>query len=202
MSLESSVSLWDSLAFWLTVAAAVLAFIGGLSSIAYRRLNRQLESTKALAEQREKDANSKAIADANARAAEANQRAAALNLEIVRLKTPRRLSPEQQQRMAATLKRFAGQKFSLTVGQEPEQLNLLADVKATLLSSGWVQVPPTGFGDIMIGDAALGFGTGVIGRFAPATNANIREIAQTLADALNAEDIASKPEPDARVFDH
>jgi hypothetical protein len=164
-------------------------------------LNRQLESTKALAEQREKDANSKAIADANARAAEANQRAAALNLEIVRLKTPRRLSPEQQQRMAATLKRFAGQKFSLTVGQEPEQLNLLADVKATLLSSGWVQVPPTGFGDIMIGDAALGFGTGVIGRFAPATNANIREIAQTLADALNAEDIASKPEPDARVFD-
>jgi hypothetical protein len=96
---------------------------------------------------------------------------------------------------------FAGQRFSLAVGEQPEQQNLLASIKGILLASGWVQVSPAGFGDIVIGDAALSFGTGVIVRLAPNADAAARNVASVLATAFNDEGIASKPEVDARVTD-
>jgi hypothetical protein len=194
MPLESSVSYWDGLTVWLAAIGALLIAASALTSWRYRSLNSQLIRVQEAAARRQKAATDESIAAANAQVATAN-------LEIARLKTPRTLSPDQQQHMVVTLSPFAGQKFSLAVGGEPEQLNLLADIKMVLLSSRWIQIPPVGFGDISIGDAALSYGTGVIIRFAPSASPAIRNIANGLATALSSEDIASKPEDDPRVAD-
>jgi hypothetical protein len=97
MSLESSVSLWDALSFWLITAGVILTFVGGAASIMFRRYNHRLVVLTEERNRQEKAANEKAIADAGARAAESNERAAKAeqaaaeaNLEIVRLKTPSR----------------------------------------------------------------------------------------------------------------
>jgi len=208
MSLESSVSFWDALSFWFITAGVVLTFIGGAASIMFRRYNHRLVVLTEERNRQERAVNEKAIADAGARAAESNkqaakaeQAAAEANLEVARLKTPRILSPIQQQRLMVKLAVSAGQKFSLAVGEEPEQLNLLGEIKSVLLSAGWIQVPVTGFGDIAIGDAALSFGTGVVVRLAPNATSSARAAADLLANSLNEETVDSKPEPDKRVTD-
>ena len=81
MSLESSVSFWDALSFWLITAGAISASLGGLSSIMSRRYNRQLVALTQEQNRQAKEETDKAIADAGARAAEANARAAAANLK-------------------------------------------------------------------------------------------------------------------------
>jgi hypothetical protein len=87
-------------------------------------------------------------AAANERAASAEQRAAEANLELERLKTPRSLSPEQQGRIAETIKRFQGTPFVITVFNEPEVLDLMSQIESALASAGWVQIPCMG-GDIV-----------------------------------------------------
>jgi hypothetical protein len=201
MSLESSVSFWDWLSFWLVTWGAILASLGGISSIMFRRYNHQLVVLTERHNREDKQANERAIADAGARAAEAEARTAQANLEIARLTTPRQLSPDQQQHIVSALKAFAPQKFSLAVSPETEPLNLLANLKNLLLLSGWIQTPPTGFGDIAIGDAASAIGNGVIPRFASSAIPRTREAANALAAALNAQGIESKVESDPRVHD-
>lgn len=160
------------------------------------RLDRQLSNAQVEIARLTKEA-----AEANARAKEAEARTAEANLKIARLTTPRKLSLDQEQRMVSQLKPFAGQKFSLAVSPEPEPLTLLAELKKVLLSSGWIQVRATGFGDINIGDAASAIGNGVVPRFAPNATAKTRDAATALAVSLNAEGIASKVQSDARVRD-
>ena len=82
MSLESSASLWDAISFWLICVGAVAAGIGGVASIESRRVNRQLNAVVEERNRREKAANDRAIAEANARAAEAQ-------LELEKFKAPR-----------------------------------------------------------------------------------------------------------------
>jgi hypothetical protein len=79
MSLESSVSLWDALSFWLVTAGVVLAFLGGLASIKFLRYNVRLVAFTAERNRQDKLAGDKAIAEANARAKEAEARAADAN---------------------------------------------------------------------------------------------------------------------------
>jgi hypothetical protein len=81
------------------------------------------------------------VADANARAAEANAAAAQARLELAKLKEPRTLSPEHQEKIIAALKKFAGQNFGFSVFQDPEALALLRTLDAVLKSAGWNRVP-------------------------------------------------------------
>jgi hypothetical protein len=114
---------------------------------------------------------------------------------------PRTLSPEQQDRLISKLMAASGQKFSLTAVGEPEALNLLKIVESVLLASGWVRVPTQAFGDIQIGDASLAYGTGLIAQLSPNATLETQNRASAVASAFNDEDIASKPEADARVTD-
>lgn len=98
----------------------------------FRRYNHQLVVLTERHDREDKQANERAIADAGARAAEAEARTAQANLEIARLTTPRQLSPDQQHHIVSALKAFAPQKFSLAVSPEPEPLNLLANLKNLL----------------------------------------------------------------------
>lgn len=133
----------------------------------------------------------------------AEQHAAEANLALAKLKLPRTLSPEQQQRIVAELRpSTVGQQFSFSVVGDSEALDLLATIRAILNEAGWVKGLPVGFGDIKIGDdAALGYGRGVIVRFSPNAQEGARQSAALLSKYLNSEQIASAVEVDKRVTD-
>ena len=80
------------------------------------------------------------VASAEARAAEANAAAAQAQLELAKLQQPRTVSPEDQEKIVATLKQFAGQNFSFTVFGDPESLALVRVLDAMLKSAGWLRV--------------------------------------------------------------
>src|SRR5207302_1631965 len=95
------------------------------------------QESLALAEQHSAEANTKAegfradIAKANKSAAQARAQvagataeAAKANLELARLKTPRTLSIEQQQRIVGKIKPFAGKTFDLFVATDPDSVAL------------------------------------------------------------------------------
>jgi hypothetical protein len=86
-------------------------------------------------------------AEAESHLADALQRAANAELAIAKIKQPRTLNPEQQQRVGTSLLRFAGQNFSFLVFNDPESFQLLTDINAALKIAKWNVTPsPPGLG--------------------------------------------------------
>ena len=81
------------------------------------------------------------VAAAEARAAEANAVASQAQLELAKLKEPRTIAPDDQDKVIAVLKEFAGQNFGFSVFGDPESLALLRALDAMLKSAGWLRVP-------------------------------------------------------------
>jgi hypothetical protein len=81
MSLESIVDVSDRIAFWCVTVGVVLAFIGAGASIVFRIYNARLTAIVDENTRREKAAADKAIAEANARAAEAELETAKLAIQ-------------------------------------------------------------------------------------------------------------------------
>jgi hypothetical protein len=185
MSLESSVSFWDAISFWFITGGVVLAFVGGLASIMFRRYNRQLVALTEIQNRQDKAANEKAIAEANARAAEAN-------LELAKFKAPRSLTKEQQDRLIAKLTPYSGQLFSFNVTADPEAINFLQIIRNVLVAARWKEIPSQ-YGDVSVGGVGVSTNTGVI--LEVAANADIKHIVlvQLLDSAFNAEGIQSLP---------
>ena len=92
------------------------------------------------------------VATAEARAAQANAVASQAKLELEKLKAPRTITPDDQQKIVAVLKGFAGQHFAFSVFRDPESLALLRALHAILTSAGWHRVSSQ-IGDIVV-DAA------------------------------------------------
>jgi hypothetical protein len=76
--------------------------------------------------------------------AEATERAKKLELELVRLKTPRTLIGEQQARMAAKLRPYVGTPFDCFVHNDPEAIELMRQISDTLTAAGWLHKPVSG----------------------------------------------------------
>ena len=104
MSLESSVSFWDAISFWFITGGVILAFVGGVASIMFRRYNRQLVVLTETHNREVQAANEKAIAEANARAAEATL----LTAQLEKAVAGRRLIPDQQKLVAKKCESLAG----------------------------------------------------------------------------------------------
>ena len=81
------------------------------------------------------------IAAAEARAAEANAVASQAQLELAQLKQPRKLAPEDQEKIVAALQQFAGQHFSFAVFADPESFAFARLIDDMLKSAGWLRVP-------------------------------------------------------------
>jgi hypothetical protein len=122
---------------------------------------------------------------------EARERASEAERELARLKTPRRLSAEAQQRVAAALEKFAGQEFEGQVAPGSEDArSLWEDLNKALAAARWVRVAPAGFA---VGDPPAGVplapNSGVT-VFVAASRANeLAPVAQALAAALMGEGI-------------
>jgi hypothetical protein len=198
MSLEFSASLWDGISFWLVAVGTALAFLGAITAIQARRLNRALATERSDIAKREKDANDKVIAEANARAREAEARAAEANLELAKFRAPRTLTPEQRQRIIGKLNKYAGQTFSLNVYNDPEALLLLRIITDILKSAGWVEIPSQ-LGDVSIGNAGMVTEVGVKVEVPQNAGADLIERVKALNAALNAEGISSLPRYDPQL---
>ena len=79
------------------------------------------------------------VAVAGARAAEAKAVASQAQLELAKLKQPRTIAPEEQEKIIAALKEFAGQNFSFSVFGDPESMSLLLVLDVMLKSAGWIR---------------------------------------------------------------
>jgi hypothetical protein len=123
--------------------------------------------------------------------AEARERADEAELELAKIKTPRMLTTEAQQRVAAKLRQFAGQEFAGQVAPGSDDARPLWEtLDKALTAAGWVRVPPIG---LAVGDPPAGVplvpNSGVTA-FVAASRANeFAPIAQLLAAALMAEGI-------------
>jgi multidrug efflux pump subunit AcrA (membrane-fusion protein) len=157
----------------------------------------------ALAEQHSAEANTKAelfrldiakaqesAAKAQAQVAGATAEAAKANLELAKLKTPRSLSSEQQQRIIAKLRPFPGQKFCFAAYPDPEALALMHAIEAILTSSGWIRTPSQ-IGDVEVDGAGITYGSGVEVHIAPADLDGLKTVLAILVAALSAEGLPS-----------
>jgi hypothetical protein len=80
---------------------------------------------------------------ARASIAEANARAAEAQLALEKLKTPRTLVPARQRAVAAAIRPFAGQRYLVAISDAADDgLVFWQSLHATLESAGWVYVAP------------------------------------------------------------
>ena len=126
------------------------------------------------------------VAIAEARAAEANAVASQAQLELAKLKQPRTITPENQEKIIASLTTFAGQHFSFSVYSDPEALALVRVLDAMLKSAGWIRVPSQ-IGDIVVDVAGETAGTSNdsgVGAFIGSDNSDAKPALLTLSKVL------------------
>jgi HAMP domain-containing protein len=147
-----SISIWQTIFFWVTSAAAVLggfglvaaffsAIIGyKISDVVTHDADVRIGEARAVAATATEGA-----AKANERAAEAEARAAEAQLALEKFKAPRGLTSKQQLTIIEAIKAFAGQEFSGQVAasvQDARPLWVMLD--KTLRAGNWIRVPPWG----------------------------------------------------------
>jgi hypothetical protein len=137
-------------------------------------------------------------AKAESHLAEALRRATEAQLSLDKLRSPRRLTPEQQKRIAAKLKSF-GMQFDLALTNLPEPTEFSLTLENTLGMGGWTEIDGKG-GDIVStrpSGRTTGFVTvtGVVVQMHKEQVAKFWGAATALAEALKAEGIDATAQP-------
>ena len=92
-----------------------------------------------------------AIAEANARAAEATQKAEEASLELAKYRAPRTLTREQRGRIVDKVKQFSGTEYDIALSDsDPEILGFVSLIELTLSTAGWIGVDWKGKGEALI----------------------------------------------------
>jgi hypothetical protein len=128
------------------------------------------------------------IAASNARALEAQ-------LALEKFKAGRTLKEEQQKRISASLRPFAGTVFNIAASNAREPLSLVVQIEAALAAADWKQIDWPA--DVIIrrgGKSSLGIAneTGIAVQVEIAERDKMLDIAKALASALMAEGIAAE----------
>jgi hypothetical protein len=150
----------------------------------------------AKATERAAEANAKAeefrrdIAKANESAMKAEARAAEANLQLVRLKTPRWLTPEQQQHIASKISQFAGTPFDMWVNTDQDSTNLMGLILQAVTDGKW-EFKPSGSSIEFGGKAGIIADIGVSVYFF-GDRKDLETAALALANAINGEGITVK----------
>jgi len=125
---------WKSIFDWATVVLIAFTVVSGAGALITGDVISKRQEGRL--RQFEQDLTDSKIKLANAQKAASD---AALALE--KFKEPRTLSPEQQDKLIAALKPFAGQNFAFAVFPDPEPLALLRVLDTLAKSAGWNRVP-------------------------------------------------------------
>ena len=108
----------------------------------------------------------------------ARDRAAKSELTLEQFKSPRTLKPEQQDRIVAALKPFAGMRFDFTIQPGPEPEALMGQIAEILARAGWVWQPKQNAGAIaflIAGKPQSGVNTSFVGLGAEIDSSKARE---------------------------
>jgi hypothetical protein len=120
-------------------------------------------------------------------------------LALEKLKAPRKLTPEQEADVVGSIKAFAGVPFTIGLFNEPEALDLMAQLERVLAAAGWVEGDWKGSGDTRLsrpGKPSLGF-TSVAGVFVQADKSHLADFGPAvvaLAAALTKNGVAATPQ--------
>jgi len=125
--------------------------------------------------------------------------AAKANLELAKLKTPRSLSVEQQERIISKIKSFAGTPFDLWISTDPDSAVLMELIDTVLRSAGWKFSQPYSEGIMFASKAGLFTGSGVEIRVPIEHKDEWIPAGIALADALSAEGITTAAGADPRL---
>jgi hypothetical protein len=199
-ALESAES-WLAVIWWVKLVAAGLVAVGvamefggdwiaapfektvsDARKLEISRLSSEAESARAI------------IADAVARAKEADQKAEAEKLERVKLQEKiawRSLTGEQQKNVSSKIRPFAGQQYLLAVSGDPESANFLPTIDAILKDAGWVRLPPSGALLTPDGTASIGIKSKIVILVAESKQAELGPRVLEFVKALSDEGIAA-----------
>ncbi|MDR5729602.1 MAG: hypothetical protein RB191_19470 [Terriglobia bacterium] len=132
----------------------------------------------------------KSAAEAQAQVASASAEAARANLELAKLKTPRNLTPEQQEHIGAAISQFANTPYDLWVSTDSDSTALMGQIDAALQVGKWEFHTS---GDIQFANkAGIIAASGVQIHIAQESVVKLGPPAIALADALRAEGIDIK----------
>jgi len=141
MALLKPVEWWSGWADILGVIALILGGIWAVVTLVGWAFSWKAGKLKDIALTRYQVEARQSIAEANKAASIANQQAAAANLELASLQakmTPRRLTQEQQERLASGVKPLAPQLASVWYGAgDKESENFSWDIASALNAAGW-----------------------------------------------------------------
>jgi hypothetical protein len=204
MWLGYSLSFWQSVFFCATITTAVAGGISITSAFISAIVGYQISDiSQSEADQRIADANARGeearaeAAQANERAAMAEERSAEANLELARMKAPRALTAEQQNRITEKIMPFAGKQFDVAIPPgDPEPFMLMEVIEAAVRAANWVQrdwidkvlgaLKLIRSGRAEVGNVSA---IGVLIEVDQSRLTELKEAAETLASALNDEGI-------------
>jgi hypothetical protein len=150
---QSKAEWWDAWNLRLLAVAGLIGVAIAISSLGFSRSNKKLTDLRGeldKAKDRALQSDLKAKDDA---IAESQRETAQAQLEIERIKLPRRLSKEKQQAVASALASSAKLNFAFLVFNDPEAIDLMRDLNSSL-QRVWKRVPtPPKLG----GDTAINF---------------------------------------------
>lgn len=119
----------------------------------------------------------------------------AINGDLIRRAEPRTLSPQQQSKLAAELRAFAGQQFSLAITPDPEPVALMKQIYSVVNAAGWSVIPAQMQGDVSLGKAVEVVATGVKIQFVPNASSETVSRARLFASLLKSDGIPADAEP-------
>jgi hypothetical protein len=122
---------WNNLIVWLAALAGAFALLAAIATYMAFQLQKQEAIDSAYTFARYKLETGERIAEADARALEAQ-------VQLAKFKSPRNMTPDQQSRLVEKLARFKGTRFdmALVVG-DPEASLFLGQISKTLQLAGW-----------------------------------------------------------------
>ncbi|MBN8982776.1 MAG: hypothetical protein J0I29_16105 [Rhizobiales bacterium] len=180
----------NEIRIWGVLATAFIGMVSFAATWAHSRWQAELSDQKearAIIERRESD---ERIAEAQARAAEANQKAEAERLERIKIEerlADRKITDQQFATIVAKVKDYAGQQYEVvTYWDSREPLALANRIANALNLAGWVLSQPQN------ASFMLGGHEGIEVFYHPEAGPKILETAKAIADALTAEGLSAK----------
>ena len=209
MALVKPVEWWSGWADILGVIAIILGGTWALVTLVGWAFSWKAGKLKDTALTRYQVEANQSIAEANKAASIANQQAAAAKLELALLQTkmtPRRLTKEQQERLASGIKPFAPQLASVWYGAgDKESENFSWDIASALDAAGWRVFSPASTATLAQGGKPFGsiprLQTGVVVTSnndepsVKAADAVVRELSALGFDARKASKTGDRTEP-------
>ncbi len=209
MALLKPVEWWSGWADILGVIALILGGIWAVVTLVGWAFSWKAGKLKDIALTRYQVEARQSIAEANKAASIANQQAAAANLELASLQakmTPRRLTQEQQERLASGVKPLAPQLVSIWYGAgDKESENFSWDIASALNAAGWRVFSPAStatlaqsgkpFGTIPRLQTGVVVGSNSDEPSVKAADAVVRELSALGFDARKASKTGDRAEP-------